>query len=58
MLYLDFYASVKSYILTVKNSPFDGTKACRPVSNVYSQEVTGCFTSTSVANRLPAVCFL
>jgi len=48
----------KSYILTVKDWPSSGTKSCRPVSNICSQEVTDCFTSTSVAYRLPAVCFL
>jgi len=47
----------KSHILTVKNWPYIGTNACMPVSSVCSQEVIDCFTSTSVANRLTAVCF-
>jgi hypothetical protein len=47
----------KSYTLTVNNWPYSGKKSCMLVPNVCSQDVTDCFTSTSVANRLPAMSF-
>jgi hypothetical protein len=57
MPFSDFYV----YMIWVANATYLQSRIGPTVTlrlNICSQGVTGCFTSASVANRLPAMCFL